>query len=145
MQHMSTTSKVMVGASWVILNCNPSTKCCMCAWITCTIAAIGCIVYKRGESKGMHACMHTNKTICNSEITLCLTWNLTLGCAWFSKRIYMYMIVISWCIDHRPNLRRVVIGWTMTLKNIKFNTCLSFPRIRISSLCHMWPGKFLLI
>ncbi len=33
----------------------------------------------------------------------------------------------------------------MTFKNIKFNTCLSFPRIRISSLCHMWPGKFLVI
>jgi hypothetical protein len=70
-------------------------------------------------------------------------WNLTLGCAWFSKRIYMYMIV-TWMVGvvgHRPNLRRVVIGWTMTFKNITFNTCLRFPRIRISSLCHMWPGK----
>jgi hypothetical protein len=143
MQDMSTTSKVMVGARWVILSCNPSNKCHMCAWITCTIAAIGCIVYKRGESKGMHAYKQNN---CNSEITLCLTWNLTLGCAWFSKRIYIYVhdcYLNGWCIGHRANLRRVVIGWTMTFKNIKFSTCLSFSRIRISSLCHMWLGKFL--
>lgn len=115
-KHMSTTSKVMVGASWVILNCNPSNKCRMCAWITCAIAAIGCIVYKRGESKGMHACMQTKQLQFWSNTMFNVEFDPWM-CMIFKEDIYVHDCYLNgWCSGHRPNLRRVVIGWTMTFK-----------------------------
>jgi len=93
----------------------------------------------------MHTCIQPkqlqfwNNTMFNVEFD---PWM----CMIFKEDIYVHDCYLNGrCIGHRPNLRRVVIGWTMTFKNIKFNTCLSFPRIRISSLCHMWPGKFLVL
>jgi len=140
---MSTTSKVMVGASWVILNCNPSNKvlhvclnymCHCCNWMHC--------LQKGGN---LRACMHAYKQN-NLQFWSNTMFNVEFDpwmCMIFKEGIYVHDWYLNgWCSGHRPNLRRVVIGWTMTFKNITFNTCLRFPRIRISSLCHMWPGKF---
>jgi hypothetical protein len=139
---MSTTSKVMVGASWVILNCNPSNKvlhvclnymCHCCNWMHC--------LQKGGN---LRACMHAYKQN-NLQFWSNTMFNVEFDpwmCMIFKEGIYVHDWYLNgWCSGHRPNLRRVVIGWTMTFKNITFNTCLRFPRIRISSLCHMWPGK----
>jgi hypothetical protein len=143
---MSTTSKVMVGASWVILIelqskqqvlhvCLLNYMCPCCNWMHC--------LQKGGNLRAcMHACIQTKQLQFWSNTMFNVEFDPWM-CMIFKEDIYVHDWYLNgWCSGHRPNLRRVVIGWTMTFKNITFNTCLRFPRIRISSLCHMWPGKF---